>query len=208
MNSGAGRGSSETRARVVEALCDTIAARGVERTRFTDVATCAGVSVGNLQYLFGSREAMVLAGLEHATQELLSAVVAKAAEMERPVERLRWVATHLAAGVQGDEESARREWLLWTEYWRAALRDEELRLASLAMYEAWVGVVRDAILDCVRTGAVAEPADVDLIAAGAVAMGDGLGVQVALGRPSLDWNAAGGSVRLWLSLALQCPELA
>ena len=44
-----------SRERALAAAIEVIERRGVERTRFSDVATASAISVGNLQYVFGSR---------------------------------------------------------------------------------------------------------------------------------------------------------
>jgi hypothetical protein len=93
-------------------------------------------------------------------------------------------------------------------YWRAALRNEGLRAASVAAYDGWRELVRDAAKACVDAGLIAEPNDLDEIAQGACALGDGLGIQIALGHPTMTWTRASMITRGWLAAKLSCPALA
>lgn len=192
---------------LIDAICEVIAERGYENTRFSDVAARASTSIGSLQYFFGSREDMIVLALETRTSRYLAETRAQAASIADPVERLRWVATYLASNV-GDPSAARLEWLVWTEYWRAALRDQELRDGSVALYGQWLGLVRESIDACVRAGVFPPPADPDAVAAGAVATGDGLGIQITLGHPGMTRERAGEIMRSWLAAQLGCPALA
>ncbi|MBB2947769.1 AcrR family transcriptional regulator [Actinoplanes lutulentus] len=191
---------------LIDAICEVIAERGYENTRFTDVAKRAGTSVGSLQYAFGSRENMVATALEDRAGRYLAEMQAGGAELASPLARLRWLASHLAAGVGGDE-AARLEWLIWTEYWRTSLRDERLRVTSTESYRSWVAMISSAISECVDAGLVAPREDVHAIAVAALGMGDGLGVQVSLSDRDFGWEDAGRMVRTWLGLALNCPDL-
>ncbi|MER6079305.1 TetR family transcriptional regulator C-terminal domain-containing protein [Streptomyces sp. NPDC001833] len=183
-----------------------VAERGFEATRFSDVATHTGASVSTLQYLFGNREDLVVQALRARTRRMLTEAHRLSGAIEDPLERLRWVADHLAAH-DDDSAVARDEWMLWVEYWRAALRDEELATESLGAYDEWLRLVRDAVAAAVSAGVVRQPDDVDLVAQGACAVADGLGIQIALGRPGATWQRARLVTRSWLAAALDCPEL-
>lgn len=200
------RRAGQDRARIIDAVCEVIAQRGWESARFADVANRAQVSISSLQYLFGSREDMIAVALEGRTQQFLDEARARAAEITDPVHRLRWIASCLASGTE-PEDTAGLEWVIWTEYWRAALRDEDLRAVAVAAYHGWTALVVRAIEDCIDAGRIARPADLERISTGLVALGDGLGVQVSLGGTGLTWADAGALVCEWLAAVLSCPEL-
>lgn len=186
---------------------DVVAERGFENTRFSDVATHTGTSVSTLQYLFGNREDLVVQALRTRTTQLLAEAKQRSRAIDDPLERLRCVAGHLAAH-EPDAQAARAEWMLWVEYWRTALRDEELAQETVDAYQQWQDLVRDAVRFAVDAGVVREPVDIDAVAQGACAIADGLGVQIALGRPGIDWQRATTITRTWLAAALDCPALA
>ncbi|MYS50417.1 TetR family transcriptional regulator [Streptomyces sp. SID6013] len=192
---------------MIEAIGRVVAERGYEGTRFSDVAAVAGTSVGSLQWTFRSREDMVVEALEEVTRRYFADVEARAVAIEDPVERLRWIATYLVVGL-GDEESAQQEWVVWTEYWRASLREPKLSESSVVAYENWLRLVRNALVACVDVGAVRPDTEVEEVAAAVVAMGDGLGIQAALHAGRMTWERSGALLRWWLANTLDCPELA
>ncbi|AEV84115.1 HTH-type transcriptional regulator betI [Actinoplanes sp. SE50] len=194
------------RHQLIDAVCAVVAERGHENTRFTDVAQRAGTSIGSLQYAFGTRENMVATALDERTNRYLTEIQAAGSGIADPLARLRWLGTHLAAGLGGDD-AARLEWLVWTECWRASLRDDRLKAASTAQYRNWIAMITEAIEDCVTAGVIAEPDDTHAIAAAALGMADGLGVQVSLSDRDFGWEDASRMVRSWLALSLNCPDL-
>jgi AcrR family transcriptional regulator len=121
-------------ARALAAAIEVIAQRGVERTRFADVALVCAMSVGNLQYVFGSRTAMIREALEAAAIADLAALEALSRTGELPAGLGRSLAD-TAHGL-GHRAAAR------TELWHAALRDDELAPLAAAVAEAWRQVLR------------------------------------------------------------------
>lgn len=191
---------------ILDAACAVIAERGYESTRLSDVAERAGTSISTLQYLFGNRDDLIFAALQARTARQLEDARAGSSGIADPLKRLAWVATHLVAD-SDDESVSRAEWMVWTEYWRAAVRDDELREESVAVYAGWRDLVRGAISGCVAAGLVSDRVDVDAATEGVIALGDGLGIQIALGLPSMSWSHAGALTRSWLANQLECPEL-
>lgn len=74
---------------------------GLEGLTFGRLATEAGVAKGNIQVLFGDKEALQLATLESAVDLYRAAVVAPAMALARPAERLRALVTGWFQFVQG-----------------------------------------------------------------------------------------------------------
>ncbi|MCY1224068.1 transcriptional repressor BetI [compost metagenome] len=66
---------------------------GLEGLTFGRLASEAGVAKGNIQVLFGDKEALQLATLESAVELYRAAVVAPAMALARPGERLRALVT-------------------------------------------------------------------------------------------------------------------
>ena len=61
------RRAGRNRPDILRSAGQVIADRGYEETRFADVAERAGASVSTLQYLFGSREDLLIATLRLRT---------------------------------------------------------------------------------------------------------------------------------------------
>jgi len=123
-----------SRERALVAAIEVIGVRGVERTRLADVAVAGGMSVGNLQYLFGSRSEMIAAALEAAAIADLAILEALSAAGKLPAS----LDGSLADTVRGLGHRAAAR----TELWHAALRDDELAPLAAAVAEAWRQVLR------------------------------------------------------------------
>lgn len=185
-----------------------IAERGFNNARFSDVAERAGTSISTLQYLFGNREDLIVAAIAARIDQYLVSAQAHVESIEDPLQRLRWLTGHLAAADAADEKAARENWLVWVEFWHAALRDEELYDASVRAYTGWRRLFSDAVTYAVEAGVITAPPNIDHISEGACGLADGLGIQIAVGHPGMTWQTAGVIIRRWLALVLGCPQLA
>lgn len=117
------RAGGARREAVLDAVVDTLALRGYENTRFADVSAAGGVAISTLQSYFGSREDMLIEALRRATDEEVEALVAAAATERDPWRRL----VALIDRSLGSTERTRQALI---EFWRAGIRDEELRAHS------------------------------------------------------------------------------
>ena len=64
-----GRRAGQAKDDILAAAAKVIAERGIDDTRFSDVAAAAGTSISSLQYYFGSREDLLVAVIEYATRK-------------------------------------------------------------------------------------------------------------------------------------------
>lgn len=166
---------------LLDSTGDVIAERGYAATRFSDVADSTGTSISTLQYLFGSRDDLLVAALRHRTDEFFAETVEYLEQVHDPKERLReTVRTFMTVDV--DLAQARQSWLVWIEYWHTAMRDDELRKESVTAYARWRRILHDSIDALVATGAWRAPAHQREVVDSAVAMIDGYGLQIALGH--------------------------
>jgi AcrR family transcriptional regulator len=196
------RRAGRNRPEILRYAGTVIADRGYEETRFADVAERSGASVSTLQYLFGSREDLLIATLRQTADEFLTSVRDAGAVESEPVARLRATVRAMMA-VDSTPAEARRDWAVWIEYWRAATRDAELGDEAQHTYATWHTLLAATI-------APLASADVDVraLAVAATAMVDGYGIQVVLARPELDRNTAASTVLQWLGAALGRTDLA
>jgi AcrR family transcriptional regulator len=195
---------------LLRAAAEVVAERGFEGTRFADVAARSGASISTLQYLFGTREQLVVAALRQATATLLAGMD-DVPDSPDPVESLRRTVCDMLGAHDDDvgraDAGARDAWLVWLEYTRAGARDDELRTESIATFEAWRSLLREAVLRCVDAGVVPPPPDLELVVRGIGAMIDGFGVQTVLRHPSASRDAARATVLGSLEVALGAPGL-
>jgi len=167
---------------VLDAACEVVSDRGAEATRFTDVTAVTGVGASTLQYWFGSREDMLIAVFRHAADRDLDAVTAYLATEPDPWRQL----VHLAAFLTGNtDDGDDTGWRLWVEWWRWALRDDEVRGQVLDDYTRWRRLIADSIASGQGAGAFANDTPPHELAHQILAFFDGLALPVALGDPTV-----------------------
>ncbi len=179
----------ERRRQIADALLRTAAARGLHATGMREVATEAGVSLRLVQYYFGTKEELLLAGMRHLAGHFA----------ERAMTRIRQtketggqasprdvIAAILAEALPADDE--RRTFaVLNAAYFALALTDPALAIAPLVKN---TNAVIDAVAAQLRTAQAAggTPAhlDPDAEAFGLLAMSHGLGLSVLGGQSSAE----------------------
>ena len=163
-----------------------IAERGLDDTRFADVAQAAGVSISTLQYFFGVREDLLLAAVEYAMQDERQRLGEIVASESQPGERLAQLTT-LALGQDERAERARR---LRVEVCRAAMHHAELRAIYQEIHENWLAAVRDTLHDGIQHGLF--PRSISAADAGAQILGviEGLALPLLLDNASFDPDRA------------------
>ncbi len=126
------------------------------------VATAAGVSIGAVQYHFPTKEALLLAGHEHADAEVSARADAAAAHLEDPRDILRAVLLSLLP----TDEASRRIMTVFIVFETAALHSVELaenaRRSDDELYRAFTEVFRLAGVAEPRREAIASIALVGL----------------------------------------------
>ncbi|GAA4592223.1 hypothetical protein GCM10023194_53440 [Planotetraspora phitsanulokensis] len=103
-----------------------LAERGYENTRFADVSAASGVAISTLQNYFGSREDMVIEALQLSVDREVAAMEAAASTDLDPWERL-------VAMIDRSLELPDHSRQMLVEFWRSAMRDDELREYSVEM---------------------------------------------------------------------------
>ncbi|MFL6178600.1 MAG: TetR/AcrR family transcriptional regulator [Actinomycetes bacterium] len=173
-----GRPPEHDRARLLRAARAVAAERGFDALRFTDVSRATGVPVSSLQYAFGTREALVREVLRAGVAEELDRL---RREIDHERDPWRRIERFIRMGISIDDERRREGWLLWMEYWRAALRDEELREESGATTRGWRTLLTRAVDDGVTLGRFSIAGSAEDAAASLVALVDGMSLQVLVG---------------------------
>lgn len=160
-----------------------------------------GVPVSSLQYAFGSRESLVREVLRRGVADELDRLRDEIDHEHDPWSRIE---CFIRLGISIDDEKRRDAWLLWMQYWRAALRDEQLREEAAATARGWRTLVRRAVDDGLAAGDFAIAGTSEEAAASLVALVDGLSLQVLVGdrrmRSARATSAAIGSARRILGM--------
>jgi AcrR family transcriptional regulator len=175
----------ERRRQIADALLRVAAARGLHATGMREVAAEAGVSLRLVQYYFGTKEQLLLAGMQHLAAQFSARAMARirqarpAGGTARPRDV---IAAILAEGLPADAE--RRTFaVLNAAYFALSLTDPALALAPLARNST---TVIDVVAAQLRTAQAAgdTPAglDADAEALSLLAMAQGLSVSVLAGQ--------------------------
>jgi AcrR family transcriptional regulator len=112
---------ARTRVRLVEAACEVFAEKGYAAGSVEEIADRAGFTIGAVYSNFGNKEGLFLAALEAHYEEDLEQIRALCASIEPMGEGLEAVARFI------DTDQHRRWWLLATECWLQAMRNDAIR---------------------------------------------------------------------------------
>lgn len=173
---GRGRPSTLDRTSTLNAAWRVIAARGLDRARYTDIARESGTPVSTLQNAFGTLEALLTQAVDFASEQdnaVLDGV--PSADEATPDERL----VALITDGMGDENDI-DAWLVWLELWRAAARDTALATHTARAYDRWWSTAEDIISHGQATGDFTKEQSSHDLAVGLVALIDGCGVALIL----------------------------
>jgi AcrR family transcriptional regulator len=158
------------------------AARGYESLRFADVAQASGVGVSSLQYSFRTRDDLVTEVLRTAVHDEFERLTVRAVSEPDPWRR---VCVLIAEQIDTDDDKRREAWLLWLEFWRAAVRDPALQADYAALAQRWRDLMEETVRLGVDQGAFTTDAAPSDLAAALVALIDGVLVQVEVGDPAM-----------------------
>lgn len=132
---------------VLRVAMEQIAERGYDLVRLRDIASNAGVSIGLLQHYFGSREELLVEGVESHCNALLEDW-SRLYETERdPWLRIVGLVDHLARSHESWQRAA-----VWADFVSSASRRPELREPLSRVYRAWRRLVGEAIDEGVAQG--------------------------------------------------------
>jgi AcrR family transcriptional regulator len=206
---GAGVANSRRRATEEDVLAGirrVIARRGIEETRFSDVAAETNTALSTLQYRFGNWEGMILAALRHENRCELQRVARAADGADGPVQALRAM---LLAATWADASpgEAREGGLVWAESWRIAARDSDLTDEWRLIHDQWRDLVEEVVIAGERAGSMAPPHGTRAAALLLVALLDGFSVPLVLEMQETTPAAVGRLTLQAASLIVGCPEL-
>jgi AcrR family transcriptional regulator len=179
----------ERRRQIADALLRAAAARGLHATGMREVAAEAGVSLRLVQYYFGTKEELMLFGMQHLAAQFGKRAMTRInrlKETESPVHPRDVIATILTEGLPVDDER-RTFTILYTTYFALSLTEPALAIAPLVKNS---NAVADVIAAQLRAAQAAgdTPAHLDpeLEAASLMALSAGLGTSVIGGGSSAE----------------------
>ena len=177
----------ERRQQIADALLRAAAARGLHATGMREVAAEAGVSLRLVQYYFGTKEELLLFGMQHLAARFAERAMARITSLKGtggPVRPRDILAAILTEALPVDDE--RRTFaVLNAAYFALSLTDPALAIAPLARNsDAVIGVIAAQLRSAQADGGAPAGLDADREAAGLLAMAGGLGTGVLAGQSS------------------------
>ena len=178
----------ERRRQIADALLRTAAARGLHATGMREVAAEAGVSLRLVQYYFGTKEELLLSGMQHLAArfgERAMTRIRRIKEAGGQASPRDVIAAILAEALPADDE--RRTFaVLNAAYFALALTDPALAIAPLVKNtNAVIDVVAAQLRAAQAAGDTPAHLDPDAEALSLLAMSGGLGNSVLAGQSSL-----------------------
>lgn len=165
------------RAIILESALDQIAKRGPEMLRMKDVAEVAGVSVGTLQYYFGSREDLLVSAFSVHTSSVVEAIASLTREQGTAWQKLQ---SSLRAVPEIGDFRIRSQ--VWIELVAVSSRNDYLRASVDDVFDKWSAHFRTIIDSGIRDGSFSPLADTDVIVESLIAAIDGFDLAVVAGR--------------------------
>ncbi|MEE1748839.1 MULTISPECIES: TetR/AcrR family transcriptional regulator [unclassified Streptomyces] len=172
----------ERRGQIAEALVRVAGRRGLHAVGMRDVAAEAGVSLRLVQYYFGTKEKLLLYGLQHLTDRFTERVGARLRAVGRDPGPRATAEALLLTSLPTDEES-RTFHLLYTSYAVLSVTDEALAAQPFianpdAAEDALAGLLRQA-----QEAGLADPGvDARTEAIGLLAMAAAMGTSILVGQ--------------------------
>lgn len=177
---------TERRTEIAEALLRVAARRGLHAVGMRDVAAEAGVSLRLVQYYFETKEKLLLYGLQHLAGRFGERVTARIrATGDDPGPRAM-IEAMLRAALPADEES-RTFHLVYTSYAVLSVTDQALAAQPFIKNpDAAESALTELLRQAKETGLIRPGVDVQVEAAGLLAMSAGLGTGILVGQRSAE----------------------
>lgn len=165
-----GSTGGERREAILSAAARVIASSGVRGLRVEEVASAAGVSPPLLYYHFASRQGLIRAALERASDRAPSAALRAEPDSASGYEA---VEAALLAELD-DEPSVRDNAIVWGEVSATAVFEPELRADVNRVTTTWRAIVADAIRRGIEDDSIRSGVDPDQAAEVLITLVDGL----------------------------------
>jgi AcrR family transcriptional regulator len=172
--------AAERRPQILAATARAISKRGVTGTRLSDVAREAGVSIGTVQHYFGTRERLLVETFGYETDQSVARWRVASSNGTTAWERLLALVDIVLR-----PDTFRERWTRWLQFWAAYAREPALRRTMGGVYERWRDPLRQAVDAGVASGEFQLMRPADVVVDRAVALFDGLALQVLLEAPGM-----------------------
>jgi AcrR family transcriptional regulator len=173
------------RAQLLEAARAVLLERGAVGVRVKDIAERAGLSPASVLYYYPEIDALLLEVSRDAMERYAEGRAQAVRELDDPVEQLR-LAIHLGVPTGPDDADSR----ILYELDAFTGTSPAFAVLSAAYFDRQVALYESVLERGAAAGALELSASVTEIARGLIGLEDGLGLQVVIGHPRVDAEAA------------------
>lgn len=165
---------AQQRQAVLRVAMEQVAERGYDLVRLRDIAGSAGVSIGLLQHYFGTREELLVEGVETHCNALLEDWTRLYEAEPDPWRRIVSLVDHLAKSHESWQRAA-----IWADFVSSASRRPELREPLARVYAAWRRLVGEAVDEGIEQGVFDLQLERDAVVDLVIAQMDGATIALA-----------------------------
>jgi len=173
--------SGEKATRIVEAMRDSVARRGISGSTFEHVAREAGVSRGLLHYYFGTKEALLVEVVRRDAEHRVARLDEPLAAASSADEILRILVADLQDSIQNEPGF----WVLIFELFTAGRRNPDIQREVGELFNTTRDHIADVFRAKEREGVLKLRTDADAVVGFLVALADGIALQM-LSDPERD----------------------
>lgn len=167
------------RRQIARAAIEVIGVQGLDNTRLVDVGRAAKVTTGTITHYFDSKDAVLLAALDHVAQRILSSLASEEASDDL---------FELVVRILPTNQNEIRNWRVWMSFLGRAVGNPALARINKAYYAKF----RDGLAAIIRRhqqeGKLAAHIDPAITGDAIISIVDGLCIRATLERK--DWPPA------------------
>jgi len=178
---------------LLEAAYTIIGERGLEGLRTRDIAARAGVNISTLHYYFGTKEALVVAVVGHASEKFTTPPPGR-----RPEPVTASLRAHLDASWRTFQSTPHLATVLQELVLRGQ-RDAATRAAFRALHDQWNRIVEDVLRRDVERGALRADLDPAQGARIVTSFIMGASVQLGVNARAFDFGEVARRLESWLA---------
>ena len=175
---------AKSRERILEAVIEAVAARGLADLSVADIGAAAGMSAGHVMYYFNTKDTLFVEALQHSEGLLDNDRARLLSRTDTPAKLLHdYIALYLPTSTRD------ARWSLWLEVWNRSLTHPELSSIQLELDARWQHDLESIVRNGLASSSFAVT-DVGAAVETITSLLDGFATRMLTGTPGLDRHHA------------------
>jgi AcrR family transcriptional regulator len=175
---------AKSRERILEAVIEAVAARGLADLSVADIGAAAGMSAGHVMYYFNTKDTLFVEALQYSEGLLDNDRARLLNRTDTPAKLLHdYIALYLPASTRD------ARWSLWLEVWNRSLTHPELNSIQLELDARWQHDLESIVRNGLARSSFAVT-DVGATIETITSLLDGFATRMLTGTPGLDRHHA------------------